>query len=427
MIERAALIISIPFIYDLEKAEITSNQYTKNSFNLDSFLPYTNNIFNSKDKKDPPFWFNVTNSELEYITITKEFTKTKKLTLKFIPVISAYFFKKNLGILSITLKNFINNQIQNNQFDHYEILAFLNNNLSILDEAWENGITVKQKFKYTDTELILNSQTWIKSYLSPFKDEINTERILQRTKAYTYIICDDNDPKLNNNFIDSILSQKNYYRNHENTFDTYDLASIKNDNVILYSSESSTIILGYYDNSHFMNKTFFEVYTQHYFQIYQIVLYQKTILEDLIYQSSLVDTYNDKNIMIDYEDTIRLLKMDILFYLTKIDYTNISSNGLRNKFYKFIRKINNIKDMQHEAHDVIYKINSELDYIKQIRENEEKTALQEKLDQNNNKFTKIGIFVGLASIPYKDIYEFFILVYDKIKTHILLILSNINT
>ena len=91
--------------------------------------------------------------------------------------------------------------------------------------------------------------------------------------------------------------------------------------------------------------------------------------------------------------------------MTKIDYTSISSNVLRNRFYRYLREVLYIKSLHEEANSIIFKIDNEITYIKDKKIEISKMEESKKNEKWHKKLVYIGIFIAVLSIPFKDIYD----------------------
>ena len=472
MLDRASMIFSHPFIYDNESLNTIDKKSKSAIKHEDALLPYIENFFYFKRKNDnhPPFTLTIHEHQTELgILIRRKNHKEDEQIFKMMLSVNIHFFSKNLAILVITINNPLY-QSKNNinwNVSEKEQLSFLNNSLSIISEKWNHQIKIykifnkndyvstidgynkegniennkfslkniknnkirvsgfddslyneqcksiqsimdKHKLLYDKQKNNQTTQEFILSFIKPFVKSEDQKHLnpFNRTRTYTYITLlssEDNDMGL----VDTLLSQKKYNKNSSigAKYLPWKISNMVN----IYANENCLVTYGTQDQTNYMKRNYIDNYMEKYYRVYLIVLYQKSKLEELILRASQLnfdDAISDQK---NYQLTIANLKKDILYYMTKIDYTNFSSNANRNAFYRFNRNIYYIKDLHLEAVNVISKINNELQEIKEQQLRIEK--IQE--DKKKDRWTKIAAgfasLISVFSIPievWQFIYQF---------------------
>jgi len=256
----------------------------------------------------------------------------------------------------------------------------------------------RHNFEQSNNVQEIDVKQWVFEYIAPFVDGTGDKKLnpFNRSKMYAYMLfkCDNDLPK---EFVESLLIQrKNLSNGHE--FPEW----IEHDHtrlstaIYMRSNQQSVLIFGYDDNGGFMQKKFRPNYLNKYFLVYLITLYQKSVLENMIYDSSFID-YNKPD-----PSVMQKLKSDILQFYTNIDFTNISNNINRNLFYRSVRKSMRILDVRNEADNVIRRLTNEMDLIEKRKKEREREAADKKGRFWNIVFAVIGTLIAIASIPYKD-------------------------
>jgi hypothetical protein len=149
-----------------------------------------------------------------------------------------------------------------------------------------------------------------------------------------------------------------------------------------------------------MNKSFIENYLTKYYYVNLIVNFQRFKLLNLIYKSTILDIEALKNDSADENKLYKIteLKDNIIYFITRLDYSNISNNPVINTFYKVSREQLDIKNLLSEIDNVINKLDSEKEKIVEYQE--------EKREKQKEKWiTRLGIAIAVISVPWFELYD----------------------
>jgi hypothetical protein len=430
-----------PFLYDTEKVNSEKNIKIKKVRNLEFFNHIENYLnMNNTNSNEPPFGISVKENAFKGIIVERDSEKENL----YVEDIKIYFFRENLAILSIevgfqrTMIERIPKIISNlawldrknikltkkispfgfvqeieGKIDGFE--EFRNEYMTIVfheknNKTYVKGFDLKLNSEnkkinealkvnysnYKDSMTKTNLNDFISTYINKYslRDNLNPFSL---KKLKTYIV--KYEDQIDYSFINSLLLLTNYNKQEQKltlSNKQYDLT----ETISIYANELCTIVCGKNENTDYMNKSFIENYLTKYYYVNLIVNFQRFKLLNLIYKSTILDIEALKNDSADENKLYKIteLKDNIIYFITRLDYSNISNNPVINTFYKVSREQLDIKNLLSEIDNVINKLDSEKEKIVEYQE--------EKREKQKEKWiTRLGIAIAVISVPWFELYD----------------------
>jgi len=356
-IKKSTLIVSYPFEYDKNKIlEGDGKAIVKFSpETLLDFLPYTQkNFFGAYHFSDKtPVKISIPSVLKSNEALSIHFHKDKKIAIAIeIDKIEIFIFENGIALLTLSY-------VLPDNLTQEEYLYYHHKLTHIGKRSKQNIVTSKNKeYKYY--------HEFIDDLLKPYT--LKVDNVFSRVNLYSYNVlvakyC--NNTTNMQNFLEPLTQ----YRTKLDEIETVQLnASIftQTANIHTISNENVTIHVAIEkDNiiNDFIENDFFEKYLNNHFLTYLISIYQVSKLTQLINRAFL------KGVESQDINTMRDIKMDILYFVSNGNFTKISNNSIRNNLYKFYRKVMDLKEMLDEVNTVSEKISSELERKQNDKQN----------------------------------------------------------
>jgi len=387
-IRKSKLIVSYPFVYDKEKIlQLDTKSIVKlNKEHLLDFLPYTqNNFFGDYHLKEKSELKEITTPcILKHSTVEKiDFINDKTLTSIDIDNIKIYIFEKDIALLSISYNLPVLTQEEYLQYHH---------------KLTHIGKRDKQSLETSDNKSYKYYYQFIDELVEPYAK--NKTNLFLRTDLYSYniLVCKKCDnPSNSRNFLEPLTQ----YRTKLSDVTVNKLnASVltQASNVHTISNENVTIHIGIENEKNqntYIKNEFISKYSNNHFLTYIITVYQVSKITQLITKAFLKEVEShDIEIM-------RIIKEEILHFISNGNFTKISNNSIRNNLYKFYRESMDLKDMLEEIDTISEKVSAKLERSQNERREKRERKIEGIITTIGIVLTILGIVISLLSLPEK--------------------------
>ena len=374
MINRAMLSIVHPFLYDARNLKALASVKVLSDSERDDFLPYVGNFFSCSNEGDVRAIslgsFNVEmKSKISANTTGEQAIESGKI----------YFLTHGIGILTLSYP-----------FDSLEETDFakIQRMLCRLDKV---NTTVFRATSTTDVNdaIWLSAKEWYSSLVSPYLTLDENERCsfnpFNRSSIISSsILAVGRDYPDKPAFMEALLLNRRLDKGENGSFLADSVHRVRqSESIESFGNSTGVVYLCRDSGNEFSRIGVFDVYGKNYLLVFLITVYQQVRIQTLIEKSSRIIAPNQST------NAVKELKAEILTYLARYDFTQISHNPARNLLYKFFRRNFELKELLEEVSTITKKIDQEIEA--------ENTHIHAKKVQ---KGEKIALILEVLILPY---------------------------
>ena len=346
MINRAMLTLVHPFLYNPDKVRILSSAKVITDSELDDFLPYISNFFTDSSV-----------GEVRAVSIDSFKMEMKgKPSAKSSGVLPVdggkiYFLAHGIGILTLSFSF--------NTLDETDY-ASIQRTLCRIDRV--NSAVFRVQLALDDNDAAwFSSKEWFTSLVEPYlasdSDGRNSFNPFNRSSIISSsILAVDGEYPDKPAFLEALLLNRKFDKGVNGTVLADSVHRVRQSETIESFGNSTGVVYICRDAGNEFSRTgVFETYGKNYLLVFLITVYQQVRIHALIEKSS--------RIIAPHQSTteVKELKSEIITYLARNDFTQISHNPARNLLYKFFRNNFELKDLLDEVSTIIKKIDQDIE------------------------------------------------------------------
>lgn len=373
MINKAMLTIVHPFFYNSVAVAAIGSGDVLSDNDRDDFLPYVSTFFSGGKSGTSPRVLPIEPFRLEIRM------KPKAQTSGILPVNGGkiYFLADGVAVLTLSF-----------QFDSLNESDFagIQRSLSRMDKVNSTvfrPVGSQDEVPWLGTGALYRSL--VADYLAPVREERDPFNPFNRSSVISScILAVDGDYPEKPAFIEALLLNRTFALDNNGTFLSDSVRRVRQSELVeSFGNSTGVVFLCRDDGSEFSRSGVFRTYGKNYLLVFLITVYQQARIQSMIDKSSRI-TLEDRG-----RKAFRELKDEIITYLARTDYTQISHNPARNLLYKFFRNNFEVKELLDEVAVIVKKIDQELE-AEQVQLHAEKA----------HKGEIIALILEILILPY---------------------------
>ena len=343
MINRAMLTLVHTFDYDPGRAASVGTTAVLSDHDRDDFLPYVGNFFTNT----------ASGSAVRSLTVMGGMLKVRlKPSSDGAETISSdggkiYLMADNVGILTLSF-----------QFGAIEETAYAEiqralcrldriNTAQISQVGADSGWQDIGTYYRSLVAAVLPRVDGQRDPFNPFnRSGVVSSSILAVSSSYPDMPA----------FIESLLLNRKFTGGEPGTFLSDSIKRVRqSESVESFGNSTGVVYLCRDNGSEFSRSGVFGTYGKNYLLIFLITVYQQVRIHALIEKSSQIIAPSRS------KAAIKELKDEIITYLARTDFTQISHNPARNLLYKFFRNNFEVRELLDEVATIVKKIDQEIE------------------------------------------------------------------